>query len=88
MSPFGKGGVWWLHLKRCIIGQAVSPQHILHHIDVGADVEGVAGEQAIELVFKRLDQRIHRQLNTALRLRNVLTFHALVVQLSVGVQQL
>ena len=54
MSPFDKGGFWWLHLKRCIIGQAVGPQHILHHIDVGADVEGVAGEQAVELAALQL----------------------------------
>ena len=48
------------------IGQAVGAQHVLHDINVGADIQRIAGKQAVKLVLKRLDQRIHRLLNAAL----------------------
>ena len=63
MSPFDKGGFWWLHLKRCIIGQAVGPQHILHHIDVGADVEG--GLQVFDLSTNKLQSSMPKVAKTA-----------------------
>ena len=70
------------------IGQAVGAQHVLHNVDVGADVEGVAGKQLIQLRLKCLDQRVHRLLNAVLGLRDILALDALLVKLGVGIEQL
>ena len=84
-SPDGEA---FFQFKRCIVGQAVGAQHVLHNVDVGADVEGVAGKQAVQLVFKRFDQRVHRLLNAVLGLRDILALDALLVKLGVGIEQL
>ena len=86
--PFDKGGFSFSQLKRCIVSQAVGAQHVLHNVDVGADVEGVAGKQAVQQVFKRLDQRVHRLHNAVHGLRDILALDALLVKLGFGIVQL
>ena len=44
MSPFDKGGFWWLHLKRCIIGQAVGLEQAAVRGARNAASDGVAAK--------------------------------------------
>ena len=68
--------------------QAIGAEHVLHHVDVCADVEGIAGKQLIQLRLKCLDKGIHRLLNAVLGLRDILALDALLVKLGVGIEQL
>ncbi len=71
-----------------VVGQPLAGEHLVHHVDIGLDIQRLIGKERIEPLLVRDDGGVEHVVNALHALVQILSLHADAAHAVIGVEEL